>query len=79
MDEKKPRLNWGLKSRHVTMITIMSIYPWNEVTANSSPFVQVFSGIGVVGAAGILNFVVLTSATDSYIFSTSRSLYCSHL
>lgn len=82
MDEKKPRLNWGLKSRHVTMIAIMSIYPWNEVTANSSPFVQVFSGIGVVGAAGILNFVVLTaaiSATNSYIFSTSRSLYCSHL
>ncbi|MDK7904738.1 amino acid permease, partial [Staphylococcus epidermidis] len=44
----------------------------------SSPFVQVFTGIGVTAAAGILNFVVLTaamSATNSAIFSTSRSLY----
>lgn len=35
-------------------------------------------GIGVTAAAGILNFVVLTaamSATNSAIFSTSRSLY----
>ena len=39
---------------------------------------QVFAAIGVPGAAGILNFVVLTaamSATNSAIFSTSRSLY----
>ncbi|MDN5951294.1 MAG: amino acid permease, partial [Loigolactobacillus coryniformis] len=44
----------------------------------SRPFVQVFSSIGVVGAAGILNFVVLPaamSATNSAIFSTSRTLH----
>lgn len=61
-----------------SMMAIMSIYPWNEVVASSSPFVQVFNAIGVIGAAGILNFVVLTaaiSATNSCIFSTSRSLY----
>lgn len=61
-----------------SMLAIMSVYPWNQITTSSSPFVQVFTGIGVTAAAGILNFVVLTaamSATNSAIFSTSRSLY----
>lgn len=61
-----------------SMIAIMSVYPWNHIVTSSSPFVQVFKAIGIVGAAGILNFVVLTaalSATNSSIFSTSRSLY----
>ena len=61
-----------------SMLSIMSIYPWTKIQTSSSPFVQVFAGIGITGAAGILNFVVLTaamSATNSAIFSTSRSLY----
>ena len=61
-----------------SMIAIMAVYPWNKITTTSSPFVQVFAAIGIPGAAGILNFVVLTaamSATNSAIFSTSRSLY----
>ncbi|WP_125591071.1 amino acid permease [Companilactobacillus jidongensis] len=61
-----------------SMIAIMSVYPWDKISTNSSPFVQVFSGIGINGAAGILNFVVLTaslSATNSCLFSTSRTLY----
>lgn len=61
-----------------SMIALMSIYPWFNVKTSSSPFVQVFAAIGIPGAAGILNFVVLTaamSATNSAIFSTSRSLY----
>lgn len=61
-----------------SMIALMCIYPWFQVKTNSSPFVQVFAAIGLPGAAGILNFVVLTaatSATNSAIFSTSRSLY----
>ena len=61
-----------------SMIAIMAVYPWNKITTTSSPFVQVFTGIGVTSAAAILNFVVLTaamSATNSAIFSTSRSLY----
>lgn len=61
-----------------SMIAIMSVYPWNQIVTSSSPFVQVFKAIGITGAAGILNFVVLTaalSATNSSIFSTSRSLY----
>lgn len=61
-----------------SMLAIMSVYPWNQIKTTSSPFVQVFTGIGITSAAGILNFVVLTaalSATNSAIFSTSRSLY----
>ena len=61
-----------------SMLAIMAVYPWHDIKVSSSPFVQVFAGIGITGAAGILNFVVLTaamSATNSCIFSTSRSLY----
>lgn len=61
-----------------SMIAMMVIYPWTQIKTTSSPFVQVFAAIGIPGAAGIINFVVLTaamSATNSAIFSTSRSLY----
>ncbi|KRM10162.1 APC family amino acid-polyamine-organocation transporter [Lentilactobacillus farraginis DSM 18382 = JCM 14108] len=61
-----------------SMVAVMSVYPWNDITTTASPFVQVFSGVGIVGAAGILNFVVLTaaiSATNSCLFSTSRTMY----
>ncbi|WP_429971456.1 amino acid permease [Fructilactobacillus sp. Tb1] len=61
-----------------SMIVIMSVYPWNEINANQSPFVQVFSGLGIGYAANIINFVVLTSAlsaANSAIFSTSRTLF----
>ncbi|WP_163280061.1 amino acid permease, partial [Klebsiella aerogenes] len=45
---------------------------------NSSPFVKLFTLIGVPFAAGIVNFVVLTaaaSATNSGIYSNSRILF----
>lgn len=61
-----------------SMIAMMSVYPWNMIKTTSSPFVQLFQAVGIPGAAAILNFVVLTaamSATNSSIFSTSRSLY----
>lgn len=60
------------------LIVIMSIYPWNAINPLESPFVQVFAAIGIVAAAGIVNFVVLTSAAsacNSAIFSTSRMVY----
>lgn len=61
-----------------SMFVLMCIYPWNEIVTSSSPFVQVFEGIGIKFAAGIINFVVLTaalSACNSAIFSTSRTTY----
>lgn len=57
---------------------IMSVYPWNQIDTSQSPFVQVFSGMGINFAATLVNFVVLTaalSAANSAIFSTSRTLY----
>jgi D-serine/D-alanine/glycine transporter len=54
---------------------IMSIYPWTSLSADQSPFVQVFSEIGIAAAASIVNLVVLSSAMsacNSAIYSTSR-------
>ena len=60
------------------LIVIMSIYPWNSINPDKSPFVQVFAAVGIAAAASIVNFVVLTSAAsacNSGIFSTSRMIY----
>ena len=60
------------------LTVIMSIYPWNAINPAESPFVRVFMAVGIVAAAGVVNFVVLTSAAsacNSAIFSTSRMVY----
>ncbi|KGR85025.1 amino acid permease [Lysinibacillus odysseyi] len=60
------------------LLVILSINPWNTMDATSSPFVQVFTMAGISIAAGIINFVVMTSAAssgNSGMFSTSRMLY----
>ncbi|WP_433956715.1 amino acid permease [Cytobacillus horneckiae] len=60
------------------LFVILSILPWMELSASSSPFVAVFGLIGIPIAAGIINFVVITSAAsagNSSLFSTSRMLY----
>lgn len=57
---------------------IVTIYPWNELSTLGSPFVQIFSKIGITFAAGLINFVVITAALsgcNSGIFSSSRMLY----
>lgn len=56
----------------------MCLYPWNSLGTSGSPFVLVFSKMGISAAAGIINFVVLTAALSSCnsgIFSTGRMLY----
>ncbi|MFD1392154.1 amino acid permease [Lacticaseibacillus jixianensis] len=60
------------------LAVIMCIYPWSAVSPNSSPFVQVFSNVGIRAAADIINFVVLTaaaSACNSSLFTTGRMLF----
>ncbi|WP_429970732.1 amino acid permease [Fructilactobacillus sp. Tb1] len=60
------------------LVALMCIYPWSYVSPDSSPFVQVFQGIGIKSAAAIVNFVVLTaaaSACNSAVFTTGRMLY----
>ncbi|GAA3328306.1 hypothetical protein GCM10020331_071750 [Ectobacillus funiculus] len=60
------------------MFVIMAIYPWQEIGTQGSPFVLTFEKFGIRGAAGIINFVVLTAALSSCnsgIFSTGRMLF----
>jgi AAT family amino acid transporter len=60
------------------LIVILSIFPWNEIGVNGSPFVQVFEGMGLKTAAGLINFVVITAALSSCnggIFSSGRILH----
>lgn len=60
------------------LLVIISVIPWFKVDPDSSPFVKLFTLIGVPFAAGIVNFVVLTaaaSATNSGIYSNSRILF----
>ncbi|EOT45570.1 MULTISPECIES: amino acid permease [Enterococcus] len=61
-----------------SLAVIMSVHPWKMIDPSKSPFVTVFSTIGIAGAATMVNFVVISSsisACNSAIFSTSRMLY----
>src|SRR5574340_569272 len=62
----------------VTLVVIMSVTPWREISADHSPFVAMFTLAGLGIAASVINFVVLTSAASSAnsgIYSTSRMVY----
>ena len=62
----------------LALVAIMAVTPWRDVVANKSPFVELFVLAGLPAAAGVINFVVLTSAASSAnsgVFSTSRMLY----
>lgn len=61
-----------------TLFVIMSIFPWNQVGTNGSPFVLTFQHMGIAAAAAILNFVVITaslSAINSDVFGVGRMLH----
>ncbi|MDE2280922.1 MAG: amino acid permease, partial [Xanthomonadaceae bacterium] len=60
-----------------SLFVIMAIYPWDQLDANSSPFVTTFARLGIPSAAGLINFVVITAALSSFnstTFSGSRML-----
>lgn len=60
------------------LFVILTINPWDTLSGDQSPFVQVFMLAGIPIAAGLINFVVLTSAAsagNSGMFSTSRMLF----
>lgn len=60
------------------ILIICGLMPWDKVTGQDSPFVQVFSATGLPGAAHVMNFVLLTavlSAANSGIYATSRTLF----
>jgi len=70
---------WRILIFYVGALTVMMIiYPWNQVGVEGSPFVQIFSKMGIPAAATILNIVVLTAALSVYnsgIYSNARMLY----
>ncbi|MFW0155646.1 amino acid permease [Rothia sp. P6271] len=62
----------------LALTVIMSLIPWNQIQGQSSPFVQIFSALGIPAAAHILNFVVLTaavSAINADVYGAGRMLY----
>ncbi len=60
------------------LAVIMSIIPWDEVTGESSPFVEVFAALQVPAAQHVMNFVVLTaalSAMNAIFYACSRTMF----
>ncbi|WGW10909.1 amino acid permease [Saxibacter everestensis] len=61
-----------------SLVVILSVVSWVDFEEGTSPFVAAFAKIGIPAAAGIVNFVVLTSALSSCnaggFYSTSRML-----
>ena len=57
---------------------IAATVPFDQVGLDESPFVTVFSSVGIPFAADIMNFVIITallSAGNSGLFSCARMLY----
>ncbi|MCS4277745.1 MULTISPECIES: amino acid permease [Mycetocola] len=62
----------------LTLGVIMMIQPWNTIDGSKSPFVSIFDGLGLTGAAHVLNAVVITaaiSAINADIFGAGRMLH----
>lgn len=70
---------WRILIFYVGALTvIMILFPWNKIGTTGSPFVEIFSQIGIPAAAGILNVVVLTAALSTYnsgLYSNGRVLH----
>ena len=60
------------------ILVILAIFPWNRIAATGSPFVEVFERLGLAGAAGVVNFVVITAALSSCnggVYASGRMLF----
>jgi len=62
----------------LTLFVLMCLYPWPQIGSEGSPFVQIFSHLGIGSAAAVLNIVVISaaiSAINSDIFGAGRMMY----
>ena len=60
------RMVFGLSAIYIVTITLLlALKPWAELGVGESPFVTVLRDLGIPGAAGVMNFVVLTAALSS--------------
>lgn len=64
-----------------SLTIIMSLIPWNQLDLgglDKSPFVMIFSQLGIEWAAHLLNFIILTAALSVYnsgMYANSRMLH----
>lgn len=61
-----------------SVFVLVTLYQWDKIGLTGSPFVEIFSKLGIDAAADILNFVVLTavlSAYNSCLYSNARMLH----
>ncbi|MGW7414352.1 amino acid permease [Streptomyces sp. NPDC054863] len=78
------QLAWRLSFFYIlSIILVMALIPWRRMAAGdgsveTSPFVQVFSEVGVPAAATVTNAVVLiaaVSAANAHLYGASRLLH----
>lgn len=69
----------GLSTIYIVTITLLlALTPWNQLGIVESPFVSVLRQIGIPGAAGVMNFVVLSAALSSSnanLYLIARTLF----
>ena len=67
-----------------SLTILLSLVPWDKLELgglDKSPFVMIFSQLGIGWAASILNFIILTAALSVYnsgMYANSRMLFPSH-
>ncbi|GAB7530984.1 amino acid permease [Pseudomonas sp. 3A(2025)] len=62
----------------LTLFVVMCLFPWTQIGTQGSPFVQIFSNLGLSQAATVLNIVVISaavSAINSDVFGAGRIMY----
>jgi amino acid transporter, AAT family len=73
------RMVFGLSAIYIVTITLLvALTPWNQLGAGESPFVSVLRRLGIPGAAGLMNFVVLSAALSSSnanLYLIARTLF----
>ena len=70
----------GLSAIYIVTITLLAgrSRRGNELGVGESPFVRVLAGMGIPGAAAVMNFVVLSAALSSSnanIYLIARTLF----
>ena len=73
------RMVFGLSAIYiVTIALLVALTPWNRLGVGESPFVSVLRQLGIPGAAGVMNFVVLSAALSSSnanLYLIARTLF----
>ncbi len=73
------RMVFGLSAIYVVTVTLLvALAPWTTLGVGESPFVRVLAGLGIPGAAGLMNFVVLSAALSSSnanLYLIARTLF----